>query len=143
MVNGRPFDGIRGPWSRNGVSLWQKCRSGTLALSMFRASWQIVREGFAIVMDESLDALTVAKLRTLLGASKAIGSFHDLKTRMGKIPVVDFHVVVTPETTTQEVHNLYVELRNRIREIVGPATTVLMHADPSDDADGSGPHAHP
>jgi divalent metal cation (Fe/Co/Zn/Cd) transporter len=62
---------------------------------------------------------------------------------MGKIPVVDFHVVVTPETTTQEVHNIYVELRDRIREIVGPATTVLMHADPSDDADHSGPHAHP
>jgi cation diffusion facilitator family transporter len=114
-----------------------------IALSMFRASWQIVREGYAIVMDESLDALTVAKLRTLLGASKAIGSFHDLKTRMGKIPVVDFHVVVTPETTTQEVHDIYVELRNRIREIVGPTTTVLMHADPSDDADGSGPHVHP
>jgi hypothetical protein len=41
------------------------------------------------------------------------------------------------------VHNIYVELRNRIREIVGPATTVLMHADPSDDAEDSGPHVLP
>jgi cation diffusion facilitator family transporter len=104
-----------------------------IALSMFRASWHVVREGFAIVMDESLDVLTVAKLRTLLESNRSIASFHDLKTRVGKIPVVDFHVVVAPQTTTREVHDVYLELRARVRDIVGPTTKVLMHADPSDD----------
>ena len=110
-----------------------------IALSMFRASWHVVREGFAIVMDESLDALTVAKLRTLLGSNTSVASFHDLKTRIGKTPVVDFHVVVAPETTTREVHDIYLELRSRVRDIVGPTTKVLMHADPSDEAADSGP----
>jgi cation diffusion facilitator family transporter len=103
-----------------------------IALSMFRASWHVVREGFAIVMDESLDALTVAKLRTLLETVTTVESFHDLKTRVGKVPVVDFHVVVAPETTAREVHDVYLDLRSRIRDIVGPATKVMMHADPSD-----------
>jgi divalent metal cation (Fe/Co/Zn/Cd) transporter len=47
--------------------------------------------------------------------------------------VVDFHVVVAPQTTTREVHDVYLELRARVRDIVGPTTKVLMHADPSDD----------
>jgi cation diffusion facilitator family transporter len=105
-----------------------------IALNMFRASIGVVREGMAIVMDESLDKETVAKVRALLGSVQTIESFHDLKTRVGKIPHVDFHVVVPPHTTTQEVHDLYLELRRRIREIVGPSTKVLMHADPSRDA---------
>jgi divalent metal cation (Fe/Co/Zn/Cd) transporter len=99
----------------------------------------VVREGFAIVMDESLDAATVAKLRAVLGDVAAIDSFHDLKTRVGKVPVVDFHVVVPPETTARQVHDIYLELRARVRDVVGPATKVLMHADPSDDAADSGP----
>ena len=33
--------------------------------------------------------------------------------------------------TTREVHDLYLTLRAQIREIVGPTTKVLMHADPA------------
>lgn len=110
-----------------------------IALSMFRASYHVVRDGLAIVMDESLDPATVARLRALLGAVTAIDSFHDLKTRLGKIPVVDFHVVVPPETTTQQVHDLFLELRAQVRAVVGPDTKVLMHADPSKNAEDSGP----
>jgi cation diffusion facilitator family transporter len=102
-----------------------------IALSMFRASWHVVREGFGIVMDESLDALTVAKLRTLLESTTTIESFHDLKTRAGKVAIVDFHVVVAPQTTTAAVHHIYLGLRVRIRDVVGSSTKVLMHADPS------------
>lgn len=101
-----------------------------IALNMFRASYGVVREGVAIVMDESLDAETVAKVRDVLSSTKGIDSFHELKTRVGRIPNVDFHVVVAAETTTKEVHDVFLEIRRRIREIVGPTTKVLMHADP-------------
>jgi ferrous-iron efflux pump FieF len=101
-----------------------------IALNMFRASYGVVREGVAIVMDESLDAETVAKVRDVLASTKGIDSFHELKTRVGRIPNVDFHVVVAAETTTKEVHDVFLEIRRRIREIVGPNTKVLMHADP-------------
>jgi len=101
-----------------------------IAFNMFRASYSVVREGMAIVMDESLDRQTVEKVREVLAQAKRIDSFHDLKTRVGKIPHVDFHVVVHAETTAKEVHDVYLELRGRIRDIVGPTTKVLMHADP-------------
>ncbi len=102
-----------------------------IALNMFRASYGVVREGVAVVMDESLEPAVVAKVRAVLGSAKGIESFHDLKTRVGKTPFVDFHVVVAGHTTAHVVHEIYLELRRQIRDAVGPATQVLMHADPS------------
>jgi cation diffusion facilitator family transporter len=102
-----------------------------IALFMVASSVRVVREGFDVVMDRSLDAATVSRLTELLRGVSAIESFHDFKTRGGRIPHVDFHVVVRAEMTTQEVHDLFSELQREIRSIVGPSTEVLMHADPS------------
>jgi len=102
-----------------------------IALYMLWSSVHIVREGFDVVMDRSLDTVRVEQLRTLLTACPAIESFHDLRTRAGKIPHVDFHVVVRPEMTAREVHDLYLDLAARVRELVGPSTRVLLHADPA------------
>ena len=33
--------------------------------------------------------------------------------------------------TAREVHDLYLALRVQVREVVGPTTKVLMHADPA------------
>lgn len=102
-----------------------------IALYMLWSSGHIVREGFDVVMDHSLDREIVGRLRDLLAACTAIESFHDFKTRAGKIPHVDFHVVVRPEMTAREIHDLYLSLQEQVRAVTGPTTKVLMHADPS------------
>jgi cation diffusion facilitator family transporter len=104
-----------------------------IALYMLYSSTHIVREGFGVVMDKSLEPETVGKLNALLRSCTKIQSFHDFKTRTGKIPHVDFHVVVRPDMTTKEVHDLFLELQVDVRQIVGPAAKVLMHADPAGD----------
>jgi ferrous-iron efflux pump FieF len=101
-----------------------------IAVYMLYSASHIVQEGFHVVMDRSLDAATVAKVKAMLESTPSIESFHDFKTRAGKIPHVDFHIVVQPEMTTKEVHDLYLHLQARVREIVGPSAKVLMHADP-------------
>ncbi len=113
-----------------GEPLCDTAISIAIALYMLWSSGHIVREGFYVVMDHSLDRETVGRLRELLAACTAIESFHDFKTRAGKIPHVDFHIVVRPEMTAREVHDLYLALREQVRAIVGPGTKVLMHADP-------------
>ncbi len=105
--------------------------SMAIALYMLYSSTHIVRDGFAVVMDKSLEPATVEKLREILAATPSIQSFHDFKTRAGKIPHVDFHVVVRPEMTALEIHDLFLSLRAQIRGVVGPDTRVLMHADPT------------
>jgi len=101
-----------------------------IALYMLYSSIHILREGFGVVMDKSLEPEVVKKVTSLLGAHDGIVSFHDLKTRAGKVPHVDFHIVVPAEMTARTVHDIYLDLRAKIREIVGPETKILMHTDP-------------
>lgn len=101
-----------------------------IACYMVYSSVHIVREGFHVVMDRSLDKALVERLQAVLHATPGVESFHDFKTRAGKIPHVDFHVVVAPEMTAKAVHDLFLQVQDRMRELAGRSTRVLMHADP-------------
>jgi cation diffusion facilitator family transporter len=118
-----------------GLPLVDTVISIAIAVFMVYSSLRVVRDGFDVVMDRSLERETVDGLIALLRANEEIESFHDFKTRRGKTPVVDFHIVVRPDMTTREVHDLYVSLRDGVRALVGPTTRVLVHADPTDDAE--------
>lgn len=117
-----------------GVVVLDPVISAGIALYMIYSAFHIVAEGFHVVMDRSLDAETVARLRTMLAAVPGVQSFHDLRTRGGKIPVVDVHVVVDPEMPARRVHDLHLAIRDGARGVVGGATHVHVHADPAPDA---------
>jgi len=112
--------------------------SAVIAAYMIHSSRGVVQEGFDVLMDKSLEPDVVARVTAALQACPRIDSFHDLRTRRGRHPSVDFHAVVPPEMTAQELHDLYSELRAQIRAIVGPGTGLHMHADPS-----TGPDSDP
>ncbi len=103
-----------------------------IAVFMLISSVGVVREGFDVVMDKSLEPALAARVTERLRACKSIESFHDFKTRRGRIPHVDFHIVVPPEMTAKAVHDLFLELQREIRDIVGPSTKLLIHADPAE-----------
>jgi ferrous-iron efflux pump FieF len=102
-----------------------------IAIFMVSSSIRVVREGFDVVMDKSLPTEQVTRVTALLRGHERIESFHDLRTRGGKIPHVDFHAVVDPHMTAQEVHDLFEEVQRGIQEIAGSSTRVHLHADPS------------
>lgn len=104
--------------------------SVAFSLYMMYSSAHIIREGFDVLMDRSLAPELVARLRDTLGACAEIESFHDLRTRGGKHPLVDFHVVVDPNMTARATHDLFLDFQAKIRAIVGPTTKVLVHVDP-------------
>ena len=101
-----------------------------IAVFMMFSSVAIVKEGFDVLMDKSLEPGVVERISDLLEACRQLDSFHELRTRRGKTPFVDFHAVVRSDMTAQELHDLYEELRRSIRGIAGPTTRVQMHADP-------------
>lgn len=103
-----------------------------IAAYMIFSSLKIVREGFDVVMDKSLEPETVKELQALLGRCERIESFHEFRTRRGRIPHVDFHVVVPADMNAQAIHDLFIDLQTQVRGIVGESTRVLMHADPSE-----------
>jgi cation diffusion facilitator family transporter len=102
-----------------------------IALFMLRSSFTIVRDGFDLIMDKSLEHEVVERVLLLLNRCTEIKSFHDFKTRGGKLQYIDFHVEVRPDMTAKEMHDLFLELQAAIRSIAGANTKVLMHADPA------------
>lgn len=106
-----------------------------IALSMLRASVHIVRDGIDVVMDKALPPDVVGQVVSALRAHPAVVSVHDLKTRGGKIPSVDFHCVVRPDTNVVQLHDLFLELRTRVRAVAGETAHVTMHADPEGHTD--------
>ena len=103
-----------------------------IALYMIYSSLHVLKEGFGLVMDKSLPPEMVKELTAVLAGARAIRGFHDFKTRAGRVPHVDFHIVVRPDMTAREVHDLYLDLRTKIRAIAGEETKVLMHTDPDE-----------
>lgn len=126
-----------------GMLVFDLVVSVAIALYMLYSSAHIVRQGVDVVMDRSLDAGTVTRLKSLLGTCAAIESFHDFKTRAGTTPHVDFHVVVRPDMTARQLHDLFLALQAQVRAVVGPATKVLMHADPDEAQQASDAAASP
>lgn len=104
--------------------------SVAIGLFMLRAARGIVLEGFDVVLDRSLDRPQVERVEAILRGTAGVESFHDLRTRAGKVPHVDVHVVVQPEMTALALHGLFETLRDRVQGELGPSARVLMHADP-------------
>jgi cation diffusion facilitator family transporter len=111
--------------------------SAAIALFMIGSSLRVVQAGFDVIMDKSLEPALVEKLSACFSSIRGIESFHDLRTRGGKIPHVDVHVVVQPTMTALELHDLFEELRRQVRVVVGPTTHVFMHADPAGHSDSA------
>jgi len=101
-----------------------------IGLFMLKAARGIVLEGFDVVLDRSLDRVQVERVESILRSTPGVESFHDLRTRAGKVPHVDVHVVVQPEMTARALHDLFEVLRDRVQAELGPSAHVLMHADP-------------
>ena len=60
---------------------------------------------------------------------------HELKTRLsGPYSIVDFHIVVDPETTVLAAHEITVVIENMLRKEFGEETQINIHVEPSDDS---------
>jgi cation diffusion facilitator family transporter len=105
-----------------------------IAAYMIWSSLHVVREGFDVVMDKSLEPDQAAAVRAVLEREARIVSFHDFRTRRGRIPHVDFHAVVDPEMTAKALHDLFIDVQTAVRQVVGEAARVNMHADPEEPA---------
>jgi ferrous-iron efflux pump FieF len=105
---------------------------------MIRASWQVAQEGVDVLLDRSLPPDAVADVSAIVQAAPGVLSFHDLRTRGGRHPLVDVHVVVDPATTAQELHTLHLHLLAACQARLGDAVRILLHADPEGEDDHAG-----
>ena len=60
-----------------------------------------------------------------------VNDIHDLKTRRNGISVIiDAHIVVDPQMTVTQAHDIATQVEDRIREKFGQQTQVSTHIEP-------------
>jgi len=99
------------------------------------SAYEIIHESILILLDKSLDSEIVSKIGEIISNSPEVRGYHYLKTRTdGTHNFVDFHMVLHPEMTILEAHEIAEDI---IEKIVALDKTkgwlINPHFDPHDD----------
>ena len=106
-----------------------------LGVYIIYSAFEIIKEGIEILLDRALDGDIVAKIAEIISNHPDTTSYHWLKTRTdGSTNFVEFHLVLHPEMTLQEAHDISDEIEREIRELDPKKRWVITpHYDPYDD----------
>ncbi|EKE27640.1 MAG: cation efflux family protein [uncultured bacterium (gcode 4)] len=98
---------------------------------MIYSSSHIIIEGFDLLMDKALSKEEIDNIQKILETSKCsnIKSFHDLKTKKGKIKQVEAHMVVEWDMKVKNLHDSMLNLSEKIKKELGQETKVYLHPD--------------
>ncbi len=104
-----------------------------VALLIIKAAYDLTQKAFLPLMDIAADEETLEMVTAILDEYReSIIEYHDLRSRRaGRDIHIDLHMVVKPEMSIQEAHDLCDIIETRIKkEIV--YSTVLIHVEPAD-----------
>jgi cation diffusion facilitator family transporter len=93
------------------------------------------------LVDTSIDAEDIARLRTALSEIQGVNSVHSLRTRRNGHKIsADVHVQVNPFLSVSEGHIISVSVERVAQDCVEGLSDVTVHIDPEDDDDENTPY---
>ncbi len=106
-----------------------------IGIYIIYSAYEIIVEGIMILLDRSLDADMVAKIGEIISRTPKVRGYHWLKTRTdGTHNFVDFHLVLDPQMTLDEAHEIAEDIICRIAALdPSKGWVVNPHFDPHDD----------
>ncbi len=106
-----------------------------IGIYIIYSAYEIIAEGIMILLDRSLDADMVAKIGEIISRTPKVRGYHWLKTRTdGTHNFVDFHLVLDPQMTLEEAHDIAEDIICRIAALdPSKGWVVNPHFDPHDD----------
>lgn len=106
-----------------------------VALLIIKAAYDLTIQSVQGLLDNSLPNDEHSQIISIIESFNAeYKSFHGFKTRKaGADRFIEFHLVVNPNMTVLEAHNLSDEIADKINSQFTKAT-VLIHTDPFDDS---------
>ena len=107
-----------------------------IGIYIIKESSEIVKEGFEILLDVSLDFATVEKIKEIIKKEPLVLDYHCLRTRKaGNRNFVDVHLVLTPDMKLKLAHTIIESVEEKIRQIDPDKKWIInIHADPYDDS---------
>jgi cation diffusion facilitator family transporter len=99
------------------------------------SAYEIIQEGIYILLDHSLDKKIIQNIDKIISTNSEVNSYHWLKTRTdGTTNFVEFHLVLEPDMTLMEAHNISDEIEEKIKTLDYKKKWIITpHYDPIDD----------
>lgn len=105
-----------------------------VGLMIMHIAWGLGSGATRELVDTSIDADEIAKLRDAIGRIGGVNSVHSLRTRkIGHTISADVHVQVDPFLSVSEGHIISVSVERVAKECLEDLTDVTVHIDPEDD----------
>jgi len=107
-----------------------------IGIYIIKEASEIVKEGFEILLDVSLDFQTVEKIKEIIKKEPLVLDYHCLRTRKaGNRNFVDVHLVLTPDMKLKMAHAIIENVEEKIRKLDENKKWIInIHADPYDDS---------
>ena len=107
-----------------------------IGVYIIKEASEIVKEGFEILLDVSLDFETVEKIKEIIKKEPLVLDYHCLRTRKsGNKNFVDVHLVLTPDMKLKLAHTIIENVEEKIRNLDPDKKWIInIHADPYDDS---------
>jgi cation diffusion facilitator family transporter len=105
-----------------------------LAFIIFTVVWRIGREAVHELTDRAPSPELVRKIQALLSAHPNVRDFHAIRARtLGGFVEMDFHILVDPELSVKEGHDIAEEVKRSIMEADDTIMNVVVHVEPIGD----------
>jgi len=96
----------------------------------FDIGWGAIKE----LSDESLSTEKMHSLEKALDGVPGVRGHHHVRTRsLGRYSTVDAHILVDPDISVRNGHNIATEAEAAIRRVLNDAAFITLHVEPEDD----------
>lgn len=109
-----------------------------VALMIGHVGGELIWKGMNELVDTGLDEEQLNELRDSINQVEGVRSLHALRTRkMGEEVLVDVHLLVRPELSVSEGHQIGSRVRKQLIHAFDHVADVMVHIDPEDDSQDS------
>lgn len=117
-----------------GYPLMDPIAAGVVALMVAKVGYGISANALRDLMDTSLGEEELKRITEIIQAIPGVKQFHDLRTRrIGGNILMDVHILVDPEISVTEGHNIAENVRLKLHDIYDNVQDILVHVDAEDD----------
>jgi cation diffusion facilitator family transporter len=102
-----------------------------VALAIVRVAWSVVRGSLNELLEASLSPETEETILALLQGTEGVEGAHHLRTRrIGPQVAIDVHVLVAPDLSVVQGHDITINAERRLRGLFGDDAFVSIHVEP-------------
>ena len=108
---------------------------GVISIIIIIMAIRMMIPALAELTEASLPEETEMKILSIARSVEGVNDIHELKTRQcGHYCIADFHLVVDPQMSILEAHDITIRIEEKLRDTFGSEMQISIHIEPSEDS---------